>query len=50
MWPDGAVYIGHMRRGTLTGRGVMTLPNSEGVEIREGSWYDGKLHGLGTVK
>ena len=51
MWPDGRRYIGQFVDGLFDGFGVYTQQKNEvGVEVSEGLWKAGQLHGLAITR
>ncbi|XP_050388946.2 alsin isoform X1 [Patella vulgata] len=49
-WHDGRKYIGKFSQGLQQGHGQYIIPRSEGFEIQDGNWKDGKLNGYGIIK
>ena len=51
VWPDGRRYCGMFAVGQFEGLGIYTQPSDDlGVEISEGMWKAGQLHGQARVR
>jgi len=51
VWPDGRHYCGLFADGQFEGLGLYTQPSDDlGVEISEGVWKAGQLHGQARVR
>ena len=51
VWPDGRRYCGMFADGQFDGLGIHTRPSDDlGVEISEGTWKAGQLHGHARVR
>jgi len=51
VWPDGRRYCGLFADGQFDGLGICTQPSDDlGIEISEGTWKAGQLHGQARVR
>ena len=51
VWPDGRRYCGLFADGQFDGLGIYTQPSDDlGIEISEGMWKAGQLHGQARVR
>jgi len=51
VWPDGRRYCGMFADGQFEGLGIYTQPSDDlGIEISEGMWKAGQLHGQARVR
>jgi len=51
VWPDGRRYCGMFADGQFEGLGIYTQPSDDlGIEISEGLWKAGQLHGQARVR
>jgi len=51
VWPDGRRYCGMFADGQFDGVGIYNQPSDDlGVEISEGTWKCGQLHGQARVR
>ena len=51
VWPDGRRYCGLFADGQFDGLGIYTQPSDDlGIEISEGTWKAGQLHGQARVR
>ena len=46
-WPDGSLYEGDVKHGTMHGEGVYLWPNGDSYA---GDWREGKRHGKGVFE
>jgi len=51
VWPDGRRYCGLFADGQFDGLGIYNQPSDDlGIEISEGTWKAGQLHGQARVR
>ncbi len=46
-WNNGAVYVGEINYGEISGTGTMIYPDSSKYQ---GQWKDDRFHGVGTIE
>ncbi|KAM0834046.1 hypothetical protein ACQ4PT_063864 [Festuca glaucescens] len=48
-WANGNTYVGTMRNGLMSGKGVLTWRGTGGLggDLFQGNWLDGVAHGYG---
>jgi amyotrophic lateral sclerosis 2 protein len=47
---DGRKYTGKFKNGLQHGHGVSVIPKTESMEVYEGNWKEGKMHGFGCIR
>ncbi len=46
-WNNGAIYVGEINYGEISGTGTMIYPDSSKYQ---GQWKDDRFHGVGTIE